>query len=60
MSFSANAARLECSPGFPVQTQSSSTVSNGAGRWVAGDRHFGPCVVISGQDTGFDDLVRCE
>ena len=58
MTYSANAARLEFAPGFLVQTQSSSTVSNGADQWVASDFHFGPCMVISGQDTGFDELLR--
>lgn len=58
MTYRANAAHLEFAPGFPVKAQSSSTVSNGADHWVASDLHFGPYMVISGQDTDFDELLR--
>ncbi len=58
MTDSTNAARLEFAPSFTVQIQSSSKVPNGAGHRVCGDFHFGRHMVISGQDTGFDELLR--
>lgn len=58
MTYSANAARLEFAPGLPVQTQSSTTVSNGAGHCFGSHLHVGPYMMISGQDTGFDELLR--
>ena len=58
MTYVANAAQLEFPPSFPAQTPSSSTVSKAAGHSLAGDFHFGRHMVISGQDTGFDELLR--
>lgn len=60
MPHSANAARLESAAGSPVQTHLSSAAFNDDGLWVVGDPHFVSYMVIPGNDTGVDDLLRRE